>query len=171
MFVSSCLVSSYLVSSCPLLHEQLRNNFKVELRWLPLTESTQIFFCDSVCVSSTRVTTCHVPHVHVGTCTSVWRDQNFGQWQFQVFIYDSLFAWWGDRDRDQSYQSSRDQIGTYDKYLTGNISGGQYVIKTLLTRVIWIFIYVYILRTLIILVLCGILWCSLVSFILSCSVV
>ena len=35
--------------------EQLRNNFKVQLRWLPLTESTQIFLCDSVCVSSTWV--------------------------------------------------------------------------------------------------------------------
>ena len=31
-----------------------RNNFKVELRWLPLTKSTQIFLCDSVCVSSNR---------------------------------------------------------------------------------------------------------------------
>ena len=39
---------------CPLPHEQLRNNFKVELRWLPLTESTQKFLCDSVCVSSNR---------------------------------------------------------------------------------------------------------------------
>ena len=28
----------------PLAHEQLRSNFKVQLRWLPLTESTQIFF-------------------------------------------------------------------------------------------------------------------------------
>ena len=34
--MSSC----YLV---PLSHEQLRNNFKVELRWLPLTKLTQIF--------------------------------------------------------------------------------------------------------------------------------
>ena len=38
----------------PLAHEQLRSNFKVQLRWLPLTESTQIFLCDSVCVSSNR---------------------------------------------------------------------------------------------------------------------
>ena len=30
------------------------NNFKVQLRWLPLTESTQICLCDSVCVSSNR---------------------------------------------------------------------------------------------------------------------
>ena len=27
----------------------------MQLRWLPLTESTQIFLCDSVCVSSTWV--------------------------------------------------------------------------------------------------------------------
>ena len=38
----------------------------MELRWLPLTELTHIFFCDSVCVSSMWVTTCQV---HVGTCT------------------------------------------------------------------------------------------------------
>ena len=37
-----------------LLHEQLRNNLKVELRWLLLTELTQIFLCDSVSVSSNR---------------------------------------------------------------------------------------------------------------------
>ena len=59
----------------PLAHEQLRSNFKVELRWLPLTELTQFFLCDSVCVSSTWVTTCHVPHVHVpfykGTCQNL----------------------------------------------------------------------------------------------------
>ncbi len=48
-----------------LAHEQLRSNYKVELHWLPLTELTDIFLCDSVCVSSTWVTTCHVPHMHV----------------------------------------------------------------------------------------------------------
>ena len=43
--------------------------FKVEFLWVPTTESAQIFFPGSVCVSSTWVTTCHVPHVHVDTCT------------------------------------------------------------------------------------------------------
>ena len=69
---TSCFGCSFVglsVWMSPLAHEQLRNNFKVQLRWLPLTESTQIFLCDSVRVSSTWVTTCHVPHMHVGTCT------------------------------------------------------------------------------------------------------
>ena len=59
-----CLVLSRLVclSPCPLLHEQLRNNFKVELRWLPLSESTQ-FFCVTPCVSP----------LHGGQCaTCMW---------------------------------------------------------------------------------------------------
>ena len=38
------------VSLCPLAHEQLRSNFKVELRWLLITELTQIFMCDSLCL-------------------------------------------------------------------------------------------------------------------------
>ena len=59
----SCLCVCLCV--CPHLLEQLRSNFKVQLRWLPLTESTQIFFCDSVCVSSTWLTMCHVPHGHM----------------------------------------------------------------------------------------------------------
>ena len=75
LLVASDVVCMYV---CPLAHEQLRSNFKVELRWLLLTESTQIFLCDSVCVSSTWVTTCHVPHVHVnvlfyeGTCQNLF---------------------------------------------------------------------------------------------------
>ena len=48
------VASEVCIMYVTLLHEQLRNNFKVELRWLPLTESTQIFLCDSVCVSSNR---------------------------------------------------------------------------------------------------------------------
>ena len=43
--------------------------FKVEFLWVPMTESAQFFFPGSVCVSSTWVSTCHVPHVHVDTCT------------------------------------------------------------------------------------------------------
>ena len=66
----SCLLFSFLYVT--LAHEQFMSNFKVELRWLPLTESTQIFVCDSVCVSSTWWTMCHVLHMHVpfyeGTC-------------------------------------------------------------------------------------------------------
>ena len=48
-----------------LAHEQLRSNFKVELWWLPITELTQTFLCDSVFVSSMWLTMCHMPHVHV----------------------------------------------------------------------------------------------------------
>ena len=40
--------------ACRLNNLNNLNNFKVQLRWLPLTESTQIFLCDSVCVSSNR---------------------------------------------------------------------------------------------------------------------
>ena len=44
------------VSLSPLAHEQLRSNFKVELRWVPLSESAQIFFCGTVCVlGATRI--------------------------------------------------------------------------------------------------------------------
>ena len=67
-FLGNFFHKRHVPNKVTLLHEQLRNNFKVELRWLPLTESTQIFFV-TPCVSSTWVTTCHVPHVHVGTCT------------------------------------------------------------------------------------------------------
>ena len=35
--------------------------FKVEFLWVPTTESAQFFFGGSVCVSSTWLTTCHVP--------------------------------------------------------------------------------------------------------------
>ena len=65
---------------CPLLHEQLRNNFKVELQWLPLTESTQIFLCDSVCLLYVSDNMSRAPrargHVHVpfyeGTCQNLF---------------------------------------------------------------------------------------------------
>ena len=43
--------------------------FKVEFLWVPTTESAQIFLPGSMCVSSKWVTTCHVPHVHMGMCT------------------------------------------------------------------------------------------------------
>ena len=42
------VASDARLSVCPLPHEQLRNNFKVELRWLPLTESAQKFLVDNV---------------------------------------------------------------------------------------------------------------------------
>ena len=47
--------------------------FKVEFLWVPTTESAQIFFPGSVCVSSMWVTTCHV---HVGTCRFMKVDPN-----------------------------------------------------------------------------------------------
>ena len=36
-----------------------------------------LVLCDSVCVSFTWVTTCHMPHVHVGTCTCRFMKKTF----------------------------------------------------------------------------------------------
>ena len=69
MGTCTCRFMKARAKTCLEQLEELRNNFKVELRWLPLTESTQIFLCDFVCVSSTWWTMCHVVHMHVGTCT------------------------------------------------------------------------------------------------------
>ena len=45
-----CLFIYLFVCLSPLAHEQLMSNFKVQLRWLPLSESTQTFFV-TPCVS------------------------------------------------------------------------------------------------------------------------
>ena len=63
------LVAFYVcVVLVTLIQEQLQSGITMA----SVNQIDSIFFCDSVCVSSTWVTTCHVPHVHVlfyeGTC-------------------------------------------------------------------------------------------------------
>ena len=68
LFLDSCL--------SPLAHEQHRSNFKVELRWLPITELTKFFVSLRVCLLYVVDNVPHAPHarghVHVpfyeGTC-------------------------------------------------------------------------------------------------------
>ena len=66
----------------------VKKNLKVELRWLPLTEWTQIFLCDSVWVSSTWETTC--PKIILGPKIYFLGPKNF--WGPKKFLDPKKFS-------------------------------------------------------------------------------
>ena len=89
-----------------LLHEQLRNNFKVELRWLPLTESTQIFFCDSV-PRAPRAHAIFWRHVPKHT-QSNWRNTGAtSKWNYDGFRWLNWLKFFNERAARLSRFTSR----------------------------------------------------------------
>ena len=62
----TCRFMKARAKTCSKQLEELWSNFKIKLQWVPNSESAQFFWCDSVCVSSTCLTTCHMP------CARLW---------------------------------------------------------------------------------------------------